>query len=110
MRPIRSIDVYLPLDYNDARPIEEAKFNALEDEFLDRFTGVTTTHRKFPLQGLWKHGTEVFEDRVVVFNMKDFRETPPSQTYRYLERLKNRLKKQFRQLDVLITVQEMVAV
>jgi hypothetical protein len=24
-RPIRSIDIYLPLDYNDGRPIPESK-------------------------------------------------------------------------------------
>ena len=25
-RPIRGIEIYLPLDYNDGRPIEDSKF------------------------------------------------------------------------------------
>jgi hypothetical protein len=48
-RPIRSIDVYLPLDYNDGRPVEESKFLALQRELLQRFGGVTCTQRQFPL-------------------------------------------------------------
>ena len=35
-RPIRSIDVYLPLDYTDGRPIPEAKYVALQQELLGR--------------------------------------------------------------------------
>ena len=41
-RSIRSIDIYLPLDDNDGRPIEEVKYVALKDEFLSRFGGVTS--------------------------------------------------------------------
>jgi hypothetical protein len=50
-QPVRSIDVYLPLDYNDGRPIEESKYIRLQAELLKRFGGVTSTQRQFPLQG-----------------------------------------------------------
>jgi hypothetical protein len=36
-RPIRSIDLYLPLDYNDSEPIPESKYVALQQELLTRF-------------------------------------------------------------------------
>ena len=32
-RPIRCIDIYLPLDFNDGRPIPESKYVSLQREF-----------------------------------------------------------------------------
>lgn len=109
-RPIRNIDIYLPLNFNDGRPIPESKYVALQQELLTRFGGVTSTQRQFPLQGLWRLGAEVFQDRVVIFSVMSFREESQFQTLRYLERLKARLKRRFDQLEVLITVQELLAV
>jgi len=37
--PIRSIETYLPLDYNDGRPIPESKYVSLQQELLNRFGG-----------------------------------------------------------------------
>jgi hypothetical protein len=109
-RPIRAIDLYLPLDYNDGRPIETAKFVALEDELLARFGGVTSTQRLFPLKGLWQAGAELYQDRVVVFSVLDFSTATAFEGIRYLERLKARLKKKFGQLEILITVQDLLAI
>lgn len=105
-RPIRAIEIYLPLDSNDSRPIEAAKYIPLEDELLARFGGVTSTQRLFPLRGLWQSGTQVFQDRVVVFSAMDFGAQTEFERIRYLERL----KKKFDQLEILITVQELVAI
>ena len=109
-RPIRNIDVYLPLDYNDGRPIPESKYLALQRERLNRFGGVTSVQRAFPLQGVWQSGTDVYHDRVVVFSVMDFREEKQLACLRYLEGLKGRLKKKFDQLEILITVAEMLAI
>src|SRR5437764_5356481 len=73
-RPIRSIDIYLPLDYNDGRPIPESKYVALQQELLNRFGGVTSVQRQFPLQGVWQSGRGTYHDRVVVFSVMDFGE------------------------------------
>ena len=109
-RPIKAIEIYLPLDYNDGRSIEAAKFVPLEDELLDRFGGVTSIQRHFPLRGLWHSGRQVFQDRVVVFSVMDFGTQTEFERIHYLERLKSRLKRKFEQLEVLITVQELVAI
>ena len=109
-RPIRSIDIYVPLDYNDGRPIPESKYVSLQRELLDRFGGVTSVQRQFPLQGVWQSGTDTYRDRVVMFSVMDFREGTQLECLRYLERLKNRLKKKFNQLEILITVAEMLAI
>jgi hypothetical protein len=109
-RPIRSIDIHLPLDYNDGRPIPESKYVALQQELLSRFGGVTSLQRQFPLQGLWRSRGQDFQDRVVVFTVMDFRGENQFSTLQYLERLKKRLKRKFDQLELLITIQEMLAV
>jgi hypothetical protein len=109
-KPIRAIDIYLPLDYNDGRPIPESKFVALQSELLSRFGGVTSVQRQFPLQGVWQTGADTYHDRVVIFSVMDFREETPIESLRYLERLKNRLKKKFDQLEILITIAELLAI
>src|SRR4051812_36195214 len=109
-RSIRSIEIYLPLDYNDGRAIPESKYVALQQELLHRFGGLTSTQRQFPLQGVWQAGADVFHDRVVVFSVMDFREETQLECLHYLERLKGRLKKKFDQLEVLITVAELLAI
>jgi hypothetical protein len=109
-RPIRSIEIYLPLDYNDGRPIPESKYVSLQQELLNRFGGVTSVQRQFPLQGVWQSGTDIYHDRVVVFSVMDFRNGTQFECLRYLEKLKGRLKKKFDQLEVLITVAELLAV
>jgi hypothetical protein len=109
-RPIRSIEVYLPLDYNDGRPIPESKYVSLQQELLNRFGGVTSVQRQFPLQGAWLSGTDVYHDRVVVFSVMDFREGTQLECLRYLGKLKSRLKKKFDQLEILITVAELLAI
>jgi hypothetical protein len=109
-RPIRSIDVYLPLDYNDGRSIPASKYIALQEELLNRFGGVTSVQRHFPLQGVWRSGANVYHDRVVVFSVMDFREETQLTCLRYLEKLKGRLKKRFDQLEILIAVAELLAI
>src|SRR5262245_21529058 len=43
-RPIRSIEIYLPLDFNDGRPIPESQYVALQQELLNRFHGPATAN------------------------------------------------------------------
>jgi hypothetical protein len=109
-RPIRCIEVYLPLDYNDGRPIPDSKYISLQQELLARFGGVTSVQRQFPLQGVWLSGADIYHDRVVVFSVMDFRDEAQLECLRYLARIKGRLKKRFDQLEILITVAELLAI
>jgi hypothetical protein len=77
---------------------------------LRRFGGVTSVQRQFPLQGVWQSDASVYSDNVVVFSTMDFRAWTQLECLRYLQRLKTRLKKEFDQLEVLITLAEMLAV
>lgn len=47
-------NVFLPRNYNDGRPIEPGKFDALARELIGRFGGMTEFKEPaFPLQGSW---------------------------------------------------------
>lgn len=109
-RPIRSIEIYLSLDFNNGEPIPESKYTSFQSELLGRFGGVTSVQRQFPLQGVWQSGSETYQDRVVVFSVMDFREDTQLECLHYLARLKNRLKKKFDQLEILITLADLIAV
>jgi hypothetical protein len=109
-RPIRSIEIYLPLDFNDGKPIPESKYVSIQQELLERFGGVTSVQRHFPLQGVWQTGADIYHDRVVVFSVMDFRLETQTACLRYLERLKGRLKRKLDQLEILITVTESLAI
>jgi hypothetical protein len=77
---------------------------------VNRFGGVTSVQRQFALEGIWKSATDVYHDRVVVFSVMDFRAGTQLACLQYLERLKSRLKKKFDQLEILITVTELLAI
>jgi hypothetical protein len=94
-RPIRGIEVFLPLDYNDGRPIPASKFTAVQEELLARFGGVTSMQRQFPLQGIWKSGDDIYHDRVVVFSVMDFRAGTQIESLRYLGATEDPLEKAF---------------
>ncbi len=110
LKPIRTIEIYLPLEYNDGEPIPESKFVGVQRESLARYRGVTSTQRQFPLEGLWESRGRVYQDLVVVISVMDFRKETQFEAIRYLERLKERLKRKFDQLEILITLQELVAI
>jgi hypothetical protein len=109
-RPIKNIEIYLPLNDNAGHPFPEARFVGVQRELLARYGGVTSTQRQFPLEGLWKFKRRVFQDWVMVFSVMDYRQEAQPPAVRYLEKLKDRLKKRFDQLDVLITLQELIAI
>src|SRR5215208_2813889 len=109
-RQIRSIVIYLPLEFNDGRAIPASYYVALQRELLKRFGGITSTQRQFPLKGVWRSGTEVFQDDVMIFSVMSFRDKSEALILSYLNGLKGRLKKKFEQLEILITVADMLAI
>jgi hypothetical protein len=109
-KPIRGIEIFLPLEFNDGTPIPDLHYLNLQEELLRRFGGVTSVQRQFPLQGIWQNETDVYSDNIVVISAMDFGSRTQLECLRYLQRLKGRLKKEFDQLEILITVNEMLAI
>lgn len=71
---------------------------------------MTSVQRDFPLQRIWQDSINAYCDRVVVFSVMDFRDETQLQCLRYLGRLKERCKRKLEQIDVLVTVADLLAV
>lgn len=61
--------LYLPLTYNDGRPIEKQKFHLTRQELTTRFGGLTSTPPGFPLQGWWHSTQGIVMDDIVIWTI-----------------------------------------
>jgi hypothetical protein len=101
---VREYDLFLPLRYNDGRPIEGRKFQQVQSELLDEFGGLTY----FPQanQGFWKLGGVTYRDEIVVYRVLA---TNSRIARAFLRRLKKRLKAEFVQEEILIVERDVDA-
>lgn len=96
----RRYDFYLPLTFNNGRPIPDERFDQIERRLLARFGGATSQQRAFPLRGIWQGATQLYLDQVIVMTVLDFR---PSGSTRFVAHLKRDLLAEFDQEEILIT-------
>jgi hypothetical protein len=94
---VKEYDVFVPLFYNNGSPIEPAKFQDLQSRLLERFEGLTY----FPQanHGFWKFGDMTYRDDIVIYRVIS---QDSAASRQYLRNLKEHLKREFDQLDILI--------
>jgi hypothetical protein len=97
---MREYKIYLPLKYNDGAPIEEEKFRNIKLDLVTRFGAITVSSLSAPYQGTWKYGGVEFLDDIITIEVvaSDNRATK-----KFFKDLKERLKKELHQIDILIT-------
>lgn len=93
-------DIYLPIRDNEGHPIPDRLITSVENRLLDRFGGLTTHHRRFPLRGIWQGDKRLYIDQVIILTVLDFR---PRGSSRFIVKLKKALLQEFDQLAILIT-------
>jgi hypothetical protein len=59
------VEIFLPLERSDATRVTPDEFEQVLSGLTDRFGGATAFMRA-PATGLWKTGTQVEEDRIVI--------------------------------------------
>ena len=96
----RRYDIYLPLTFNDGRPVDDYKFQGVEARLLGRFGGVTAQQHDFPFRGIWRNESQIYVDQVVVMTVLDFRSRGSTA---FIAALKRHLVREFEQLEILIT-------
>ena len=98
---MKEYDVFVPLFYNNGSPIEPTKFQALQSGLLERFEGLTYFPQ--PNQGFWKFGNITYRDEIVIYRVisQDW-----AASRAYLSILKEHLKQEFQQQDILIIERE----
>jgi len=94
---VQEYDIFIPLYYNDGTPIESAKFQSLQAKLLDKFGGLTFFPQ--PNQGFWRLGDVTYRDEIVIYRVLAAK---PRGARRFLARLKEELKRDLRQEEILI--------
>ncbi len=95
------IQVLLPLNDNQGKPLGGELFRAVSEELTERFGGVTA-HTRAPAEGLWKEGPSdaTRDDIVIVEVMAEELDEGWWREYRA------RLEERFRQEQVIVRAQE----
>ncbi len=96
-RAAREYDLYLPLRYNDGRPVEQAKVDALKQRLTERFGGLTFFPQKS--EGTWKIGSVTFRDEMVILRVLA---DDGASARDFFMSLKEELKTDLQQEDILI--------
>jgi hypothetical protein len=102
---MREYELYLPLHYNDGRPVELDKLTGVKRRLVSEFGGLT--HFPQENEGLWKMGPFMFRDRIVILRVLAPDHAKADEFFR---RLKQDLKQDWAQNDVLIVAREVSAV
>jgi hypothetical protein len=98
---VREYDLFIPLYYNDGTAIEPAKFQDLQRRLLDRFEGLTYFPQ--PNQGFWRFGSITYRDEIVIYRVIS---QDPAGSHDFLAGLKEHLKQEFQQQEILIIERE----
>ncbi len=102
----RRYEIYLPVEYNDGTPIEDAAYDRIEQDCLHRFGGVTQIRRSNPLRGLWREGEMIYQDNIVLFTMIDFSDQI-EENQSFMEEYKEFLKERLQQREILVTFHDL---
>ena len=94
---MKEYDLFIPLYYNDGRPIEPQKFQDLQQQLLDQFGGLTFFPQ--PNEGFWTMAGVTYRDAIVIYRVITSDEQAARQL---LSDLKERLKEELRQEDILV--------
>jgi|ERR1700730_5623478 hypothetical protein len=98
-------ELYLPLNYNDGRPIDPKKLKTLKRRLVDEFGGLT--HLRQEQEGLWKIGDHTFRDQIEIVRVLA---NDDERAQKYFAKLKHDLVRDWNQQDFLIVSREVTAV
>ena len=97
---MKEYDLFIPLYYNDGTPIEPTKFQDIQGRLLERFG---LTYFPQPNQGFWKFGDMTYRDEIVIYRVISQDRTGSRD---FLANLKEHLKKELKQQEILIIERE----
>ncbi len=100
---MKKYEIYLPLKYNDGREIEAEKIKQIREELIAVFGALTVSSQSAPYQGIWKYGGVDFIDDIIKMEILA---TADRKTERFFKQFKQRLKRLLKQIDILITAQD----
>jgi len=97
LAPVKEYDIFVPLFFNDGTSIAAEKFQELQETLLDHFGGLTFFPQ--PNKGFWRMAGVTYRDEIVIYREIG---TSREESRRFLAGLKQRLKTDFQQEEILI--------
>ena len=94
---MKEYDLFVPLYYNDGRPGEAQTFQVLQQQLLDQFGGLTFFPQ--PNQGFWTMAGLTYRDEIVIYRVIT---SDAQEAQRFWSDLKERLKQELQQGEILI--------
>ena len=94
---MKEYDIFVPLYYNDGSEVEVEKFQQLQETLLDHFGGLTFFPQ--PNKGVWRLAGVTYRDEIVIYRVIG---DASNRSRRLLERLKEQLKTDFQQEEILV--------
>jgi hypothetical protein len=94
---VKEYDLFVPLYYNDGSPIGPDKLRSIQGLLLEHFNGLLTFPQ--PKQGFWKFGNMTYRDEIVIYRVIS---QDVAASRKFLSGLKERLKAELRQQELLI--------
>ncbi len=99
---MKKYEIYLPLKYNDGREIEAEKIKQIREELIAVFGALTVSSQSAPYQGSWKYGGVNFIDDIIKIEIIAGSDR---KIERFFKGYKEHLKRLLKQIDILITAQ-----
>ena len=93
-------EIYLPLKYNNGKDIEPKKLEEIQQQLIAVFGAMTVSSLFAPFHGTSRHGGVEFVDDIIRI------EIITDEELGFFKNFKRQLKRELRQLDILITVQD----
>jgi hypothetical protein len=97
-------EVLVPLADNDGRPFRWEKIERVGAALLDRFEGCRSQPLA-PHSGQWRHRGAVYTEPLLLFTADAPRD---DDSLEWMASYKQRLKRQFRQIDIYVAVTEVL--
>jgi hypothetical protein len=102
---MREYELYMPLHDNEGNPVHPQKLSSLKRRLIEKFGGLT--HFPQENEGFWRVGSVTFRDRIVILRVLT---DEPAEAERFFRRLKEDLRREWDQEDVLIVAREVASV
>ena len=97
---MKQYKVYLPLNYNDGKPIPRQKVDEVRNRLADKFGGATISPLSAPYKGPWKYGGVQYIENIVIMEVIA---DEAATTQDFFRELKEQLQRELSQLAILIT-------
>ncbi|MBA7705679.1 hypothetical protein ES703_114514 [subsurface metagenome] len=88
-------EIYLPLTYNDGKPVEEHKFAQTRQDLFGKFGGLSVIPPSILIEGYWEKEGITYRDQNVIYKILTFEDEDE-----FFSQYKEMLRERFEQKEI----------